>query len=318
MTAVPMFHVLGLGMAIHVPFSAGASACLILKFNTKEAINQMKRGNANVIIGVPALYNALLSRDKFYGPHLKKQIVAYLGGDYCPMSLIERWNGAMEKYGSKARLFVGYGLTETSTACNVNTFGGRNKYGSVGKPLPGVLNKIIDPDTGEELPAGKYGEILVGGPSLMTGYFDDEKLNEKTLFKDKDGNQWLHTMDYGCMDEDGYLYFKQRLRRIVKVNAETLCPSDVEEVVNSLPGIYESYCYCVPNARKGNIFRLLAVIRRGDHPLSEEEAEKAIKEAVKKSLPPAYFPDKIIFMKKLPRTPLGKIDISSIEGAETH
>ena len=318
MTAVPMFHVLGLGMAIHVPFSAGASACLILKFNTKEAINQMKKGNANVIIGVPALYNALLSRDKFYGPHLKKQIVAYLGGDYCPMSLIERWNEAMEKYGSKARLFVGYGLTETSTACNVNTFGGRNKYGSVGKPLPGVLNKIIDPETGEELPAGKYGEILVGGPSLMTGYFDDEKLNEKTLFKDKDGNPWLHTMDYGCMDEDGYLYFKQRLRRIVKVNAETLCPSDVEEVVNSLPGIYESYCYGVPNARKGNIFRLLAVIRRGDHPWSEEEAEKAIKEAVKKSLPPAYFPDKIIFMKKLPRTPLGKIDISSIEGAETH
>ena len=150
----------------------------------------------------------------------------------------------------------------------------------------------------------------------MTGYYGDEELNKKTLFFDKDGNPWLHTMDYGCIDEDGYLYFKQRLRRIVKINAETLCPSDVEEVVNSLPGIYESYCYGVPNSRKGNVFRLIAVIRRGDHPWSEEEAEKAIKEAIKKSLPPAYFPDKIIFMKKLPRTPIGKIDISQIEGAE--
>lgn len=312
--AIPLFHGFGLGMGLATPLSFGGSSVLLLKFSTKEAIKHIKKGHATVLLGVPAIYNALLSRKAFYGPWLKKQIVAYVGGDTAPSSLIERWNKAMEDNGSSARLYEGYGLTETVTCSNVNTFGeGRNKPGSIGKPLPVNRNKIVDLETGEELPPNTLGEILITGDTLMNGYFNDEKTTNETLIKDKDGVTWLHTKDYGYMDEDGFLYFKNRIKRVAKINGETLCPSDVENVIINIEGIYECYCYAVPDKKKGSIFRVAAVIRRGDHPLSKEEAKELIKKAIEEKLAPIYMPDKIIIMKKLPRTDVGKVNIKFFE-----
>jgi len=307
LTAIPLFHIFGLLMGVHVPLSIGASSCLMLKFNTKEAIWHMKKGHTHIIIGVPSLYNALLSRKSFYGPHLKKQIVAFVGGDSVPQSLIERWNEAFKEQGSPATLNIGYGLTEAGVV--IVSPAGHVKKGSIGTPLPGVKVKICDLETHKELPLGTPGEILIGGPSIMNGYLDSDELNKEALL-DIDGEKYLSTKDYGYCDMDGFSFFKQRMRRIVKINGETLCPSDVEDATLSLKEVFDAYCYGVENERKGHVFRLLVVKRRSDEEkeLTDKELEEKIYEAIAKSLPPAYRPDKIIFLPRLPRTPIGKIN----------
>lgn len=306
LTAIPLFHGFGLGMGVHTPLSSGLSTVLMLKFNTKEAISHIRKGNATVILGVPALYNALLSKKSFYGPFLKKQIIAYIGGDNVPQSLLDRWNRAMMENGSDARLYEGYGLTETVTCCTVNTLNGRNRKGSIGHPLPGIEIKIISPDTREELRPKETGEILVSGPTLMNGYLNEEKLTEEVLIN-RSGKIYLSTKDMGYVDEDGYLYFRQRMRRIVKINGESLCPSDVENLVSRIPDVYEVYCYGEKDEMKGHHFRL-AVSRKEGTLKNDEEIKKEILDLIASSLPPSYLPKEIDLYEKLPHTPVGKID----------
>lgn len=311
LTAIPLFHIFGLLMGVHVPLSIGASSCLMLKFNTKEAINHMKRGHTHVLIGVPALYNALLSRKSFYGPHLRKQVVAFVGGDSVPPSLIERWNKAIKDNGGTATLNIGYGLTEAGVV--IVSPVGHVKKGSIGTPLPGVKVKICDMNTHQEVPLGEPGEILIGGPSIMNGYLDSDDLNKEALLQ-IDGETYLSTKDYGYCDPDGFSFFKQRMRRIVKINGETLCPSDVEDAALSLDEVFDAYCYGVEDERKGHVFRLLIVKRRHEDgaEYEDEKLRGIVYDAIAESLPPAYKPDKIVFLPRLPRTPIGKIDTAEL------
>lgn len=310
LTAIPLFHIFGLEMGVHTPFSFGGTSVLELRFRTKEAIKYIKKGEATVLLGVPSLYKALLSRDAFYGPFLKKQITAFIGGDSVPTSLIDRWNRIMIQYGSEARLYEGYGLTETGVVC-VSTKG-RNKIGSIGRPLPGVSLKILDINTHQELPFGEKGEFALGGPSLMNGYLDDDKLNKES-FVTLNNERYFLTKDYGYSDEDGFNFFKERLRRTYKIKGETVCPSDVEDVVLPLEDVFDAFCYGVKNERNGSAFRLLLVKRDGDHPKSEEEVVKIVREAISAKLEPVYQPEKIFFIKSLPRTPIGKVDEKELQ-----
>ncbi len=309
LTAIPLFHGFGLGMGVHTPLSHGASTVLMLKFNTKEAIKHIQKGYATVILGVPALFNALLSKKNFYGPFLKKQVISYIGGDNVPKSLIERWNKAMEDNGSDARLYEGYGLTETVTCCTVNTRYNRSKEGSIGRPLPGVTIKIRDIDTHEILKPYEKGEIIISGPTLMNGYLNSN--SDEVLFK-MDGETYLSTKDYGYLDEDGYLFFKQRMRRIVKVNGESLCPSDVENIILKIDDIYEVYCYGAKDLKRGHCLRL-AVSKKDESNISDSDLEALIKEKISSTLTPNYLPDKVIFYKRLPHTPVGKIDTTKFD-----
>ena len=314
LTAIPMFHGFGLCMGVHTPLSNGASTALMLKFRTKEAIKLIKDGDATVIIGVPTLYNALLSRDSFYGPWLKKQIIAFVGGDSVPPSLLERWNETMVKYQSDARLYEGYGLTEAVNVANVNTKAA-HKFGSVGKPLPGLSEIIVDVDTRKVLPPNEPGELLIAGDSIMKGYLNDPKLTAET-FVEIEGKRYIQTKDYGYIDEDGYFTYKQRIRRIVKVKGEGLCPSDLEKVALSFYEIYEAYCYGVPDEKKGHVLRLAIVIRRGYESVPVDELKSNIRRKVQETLPESYEPDKIIVLEKLPRTPVGKVDDAAISKLE--
>lgn len=309
--AIPLFHIFGLGMGLVTPLSFGGSTVLMLKFNTKEAIHHIKKGHTNTLLGVPAIYNALLSKKQFYGDFLKKQLIAYVGGDAISETFLDNWNNTMKIWGSDARLYQGYGSTE-AMVCMVNTRFNRSRKGSIGRPQPGEMAKIMDAE-GEELPLGECGEIWISGPMTMNGYLNDEEETNKVLTKDEKGRVWLHSGDYGYMDEDGYVYFRQRLKRVVKVNGETLCPADIENSILEMPEIYSAYCYGVPNERKGEVFRVVAVTRKGKDQIGDEEAKRLIFAKIKSSLPPAYTPDKVIIMKELPRTPVGKIDAKFFE-----
>lgn len=312
LTAIPLFHGFGLSMGAHTILSIGGSTILMMKFKTKDAIKLLQKGYATCIIGVPALYNALLSRDAFYGDWLKNQNTAFVGGDAVPDSLLVRWNSAMEKYGSKARLYEGYGLSETCAVSNVN-FRDHEKLGTVGPALPGLKELIISTEDGHVLPPNEEGEILISGDSVMSGYLGS---SSEEGFVNIAGRKYLRTGDYGSLDENGYLTYRQRLRRTVKVNGETLCPSDIEEVALNDNDVYDAYAYAVENARKGHVFRLAIVLRRGDHPADPEIVKERLSQAIKANLVPTYQPEKIVVLAKIPHTPIGKIDNKAIEELE--
>lgn len=311
LTAIPLFHGFGLGMGVHTPLSFGASTVLMLKFNTKEAIRYLRKGQATVLLGVPALYNALLSRKKFYGPFLRKQIIAYIGGDSVPKSLLQRWNNAMEQYGSKARLYEGYGLTETVTCCTVNTRFERSRENSIGHALPGIDILIRNPETNEIRKPYQDGEIMIAGPTLMNGYLG-QKENDPEVFVTIDGKKYLSTKDWGYLDKDGYLYFRQRMRRIVKINGESLCPKDVEDIVLEDKNVYEAYCYGVRDEKRGHCFRL-ALSKNKDSALQDEALRTELFSLIQNKLPPSYLPDRIDIYETLPHTPVGKIDTTKFK-----
>ncbi len=304
LTAIPLFHAFGLCMGVHTPLSHGAATTLMLKFNTKEAIKHIRKGRATTIIGVPALYSALLSKSSFYGHWLKKQIVAWVGGDTCPETLLQKWNQTMEKYGSTARLFEGYGMTET-TITHVNC-AFYHKKGSIGLAFPDIQDAILNLNTGKLAAPMEGGEILIGGPSLMNGYYNDPELNERS-FVDLNGIRYFRTGDYGYKDKDGFLYLKNRLKRIVKIGGETHCPSDVEQTVKEgCPFVKEAFCYGVPHHKKGHIFRLAVVLEKSFK--NSTLARELINEEISRKLAPSFLPERILIVNRLPRTIIGKVD----------
>lgn len=312
LTPIPLFHGFGLSMGAHTILSIGGCTVLMMKFKTKEAIKLLKKGYATCIIGVPAIYNALLSRDAFYGSWLKKQNTAFVGGDACPDALLDKWNLTMEQHGSRARLFQGYGLSETCAVSNVN-YREHAKAGTIGQPLPGLKEAIMDVDSHQLLPANHPGEILISGDTIMSGYLGDEA-NQSGAFITLEGTRYLRTGDYGSLDEDGFLTYRQRLRRTVKINGETLCPSDIENIALNDMDVYDAYCYAIKDARKGQLFRLAIVLRRGDHPADPEKVKRDLFASIAQQLPPSYHPDRITVLLKIPHTPIGKIDEKAING----
>jgi len=307
LTAIPLCHGFGLAMGIHTPLSNGASTVLLNKFRTKQAISLIRRGQVTVLIGVPALYNALLSKETLAGTWLKKQIIAFVGGDSVPESLLTRWNETMEKCGSEARLYQGYGLTETVNVSNVNTEK-KHRLGSVGLPLPGLSEIVVGPETSQPLPPLSHGEILIAGDTLMKGYLGESNDG----FTEINGTRYVRTGDYGYLDEDGYLFFEQRLRRIVKINGETVCPSLLEKTALSFYEIYEAYAYGSKDERSGASMHLALVLRHGFEKCDRPQLLEKLTTRLKSNLPPFALPKKVFFLDSLPKTPIGKINDAAL------
>lgn len=235
LATIPMSHGFGLTMCVQTTLTFGAVCVLMPKFDADEAVKLIAKNKLHFLVGVPNLYRALLKRKKFNGDILKNLYVGYIGGDVAPQALLDEFNGRLEKAGSKARLFEGYGLTETVNVCAVNTYK-YNRRGSLGKMLSGLTAAVIDHETNKILPAGEKGELIVTGDTLMRGYLDDPDETAK-VFVTIDGVKYVRTGDYGYMDEDGYLYFVQRLKRIIKISGISVFPKDIEASALELDGV---------------------------------------------------------------------------------
>lgn len=308
---LPMFHGFGLCMGIHAPITFGACVSLMTKFNVKKTIKLIKQNRCNIIIGVPGLFKSLLKQPAFYHESLKNVGVAYVGGDFVPADLTSRFNETMIKYNSPARLFTGYGLTETVTVCNVNT-NFANKENSVGKCVSDFKNKIIDINTRKDLPPYEIGEICVSGTSIMNGYLDDEELTKKTIITDENNVKWVLTGDFGYLDEDNFLFFKQRLKRIVKVSGVIICPSDVENAVNMLDEVFDVYATDIPDEAKGSMIKIF-VVKNNNYNLSELELSEKIKKIINDEVSIYAVPKEIVYLDKLPKTDIGKTDSKYLE-----
>ena len=302
---LPVFHGFGLAMGVHAFMTHGGCVTLMPKFHTLDTIKLINKGKINYLIGVPTLYEALLHKEEFSGPGLKNLRIAFVGGDFVSPHLIERFNQRMSENHSKAVMFEGYGLTETVTVCNVNTLS-FNKKGSVGRPLPNIENKIFDADTMTELPIGKIGEIFIGGDTLMNGYYKGET---QPFYIDEKGIKWTRTGDLGYIDTDGYLFFKQRLKRILKVSGVYVFPSEIEKIATGFDGISDACAVGIEDSFKGVKIRLYL---KADYGFNTDGLTDKISELIKLNISDFAIPKEYVFLKKMPTTIVGKIDYKQL------
>ena len=227
----------------------------------------------------------------------------YVGGDSVPQPLIDSFNAALEKGGSHARMYVGYGLTETVTVCLVNTLA-HHRENSIGYPLSGT--KVRIEKEGAEAPVGEVGEILLQSDQFMLGYLHEQSAPFVTI----DGEKWLKTGDYGYVDADGFLYFKQRIKNMIKVSGVPVYPSEIEEVAGSVAGVAKVCAVGIPDEVKGQVVRLFVECRQG---ADRASAEREILEACRRRLIAYAVPKEIVFEDRLPVSLIGKIDRKVLE-----
>jgi long-chain acyl-CoA synthetase len=313
MGILPVFHGFGLGVCIHVSFISGMQCILLPQFSADIFADSLKRNKPNFIAGVPTLYEALLKSRKLDNIDLKCLKGVFSGGDKLPYDTKVRVDELIKSHGGNVKVREGYGLTEAVTACCLTP---ENEYkeGSVGIPYSDTLIKIVEPGTENDVPAGTEGEICVFGPTVMEGYLNNKLETDRTLRIHADGRTWLHTGDAGYIDADGFVYYRQRIKRIIKCSGVAVYPSQIEDVLNKHPKVSSSCVIGVPDDYQIQRVKAFIVIKDGFE--GSEELVQEIKEFCKEYLIKWGIPKEIEFRSVLPQTRVGKIAFSQLEEEE--
>jgi len=297
LAALPMFHGFGLAMCIHTTLAYGGVSVLMPKFDPKSTIKLLKKNKMHFIIGVPNLFRALLKQKGFNGKALKNLYVGFVGGDCAPQDLLDEFNGRLEKVGATARLFEGYGLTETVTVCAVNNFA-HNRRGSMGYMLSDLEAIVVDPDGTTPLAAGEKGEIAIAGNTLMNGYLANPQTNERVFFE-HGGKKYVRTGDFGYMDADGYLYFIQRLKRIIKISGISVYPKEIETSALEISGVTGA---CAVEYKDNGKTRIALFLT------GAEQDKQAVKRKISNDLSHYAEPTIVEVIDAIPVTPVMKAD----------
>ena len=307
---LPFFHGFGLCMGMHAMVVCGILAILVPKFNAEELARVVKKNRPTLMAGVPTLFDGMASNPLLRNVDLSTLHAVFCGGDSLPVDLKRRFDAFLSEHGAKTTLREGYGLSETVTVCCVNPIVG-DRAGTVGKPLSGMSMCIVEPGTHRTLSPGQGGEICVNAPTTMIGYLDDPEATAAALWTHPDGRVWVHTGDFGSVDEDGYVHFLQRLKRIVKVSGVPVFPSQVEDVVMAMPEIVQACAVGMPDPHRMQSIRLYAVAAFGV--AADEVLRQRIMTHCSENLLIYAVPTSIVFREKLPLTLVGKTDASALE-----
>lgn len=313
LAAMPVFHGFGLGVGIHTILINGGCDVLIPTVNTKSYSEAMQKFHPNLIAGVPTLFKMLIESE-----YMKDADVSYLmgmfsGGDSIPVPLkreVDKW---LKEHGASIQVREGYGLTETVTASCLTP---RTKYkeGSIGVGYPDTTYKIVKPGTEEFLSAGEEGEIAIQGPSVMLGYKDQPEETAKTLVQHSNGEVWLHTGDLGHMDEENFVYFHQRMKRMIITSGYNVSPAQIEGAINELD--YVDYCCVIGVQDDYKMQRIKAFVVLKDGVEGTDELKKQIVNECRKSVAGYALPREIEFRSELPKTLVGKVAFHALEEEE--
>ena len=313
LSILPVFHGFGLAVGIHTMMISGGSCILVPKFKAETLAALIKKHRPQFMAGVPTLYDSLAADKNFQKLKLDSFKGLFCGGDSLSPEIKNRFEAVMKKCGAKIMLREGYGLTETVTACAIVP---RDQYRerSFGVPCPDNWLKVVRPGTEEECPAMEDGEICAAGPTVMIGYYNDPAATAEIMKKHKDGKTWIHTGDIGCMDEDGFFYFKQRAKRIIKTSGIAVYPSRVEDILDKHPAVRLSCVIGIPNERLGEVPKAYIQLKEGYE--ESENLKTDIIESCKDQLMPYWRPRSIDFIKEMPMTRVGKVSFRDLEEFE--
>ena len=304
---MPIFHGFGLGVSINAPLVLGCEVIMVPQFNSRKFDKLIERYRPNIILGVPTLFEALINtqNDNLDLSYLKYVIS---GGDSLSTSLIRKVNLYLNEHQAKIKISQGFGMTESLAAVCLS-FGEAYREGSIGIPFPGNYMKIVVPGTQDEVPYGTDGEICVSGPTIMLGYLDNEKESNEMLQIHKDGALWLHTGDMGMMTEEGIIYYRQRIKRMIISSGYNIYPNYVETVIEEHPAVLKCSVIGIPHPYKVEVPKAFIVLKNGYNPLT---VKSSIKEYCKKNLAAYSVPYEFEYRKSLPKTLIGKVDFKRL------
>ena len=304
---MPFFHAFGLCAGGLSAINMGHKVVFLAKFDAEAFVKLMKENHVLEFNGVPNMYKKLVATPSFDCAELGNVEKMFVGGDYVSADLCDQMYTLLRKHGSKAEFCAGYGLTECAAACTVNPVWA-NKFGTIGKPLPGLRIEIWDDDH-KKVPAGTVGEIVITGDSMMNGYLTPDRLPNVGLYFDDEGTPWVLTGDLGKMDDESYITFAGRKKRVIIISGYNVFPVDIEKIAEALPEVREC---CAVQGFAGD----KPIIRLFIAPVSEDidkaKVEAAICEETERKLNRFSVPRDFRYVDALPRTKLEKVDFMRI------
>ena len=311
LAVMPIFHGFGLGVCIHSMLASGGRCLLIPRFNPESYAKLLKKHKPNFIAGVPTLYEALLRIKSLDRVDLSCLKGVFSGGDSLSIELKKRFDAFLANHNASIPVREGYGTTECVTASCL-TPSHMAKEGSIGLPFPDTFYKIVKPGTEEEVPYGEEGEICLAGPTVMMEYINNPEETANTLRRHKDGLTWVHTGDLGMMDDEGFIYFRQRIKRMIVTSGYNVYPSRIENILDAHELVHMSCVIGVPDPYK--IQKVAAfVVLKPDVKVSEDEARKILLEYCSKHVAKYAMPAYIEFRDMLPKTLVGKVAYRVLE-----
>ena len=313
LAAMPIFHGFGLGVCIHTMLSQGGRCILVPRFTPKSYAKDLVKNRCNFIAGVPTLYEALLRLPDMDGKDLSCLKGVFSGGDSLSIELKKKLDKFLYDHNASIQVREGYGTTETVTACCL-TPAHMFKEGSIGLPFPDTYIKIVEPDTEKELPYGEEGEILLAGPTVMQEYMHHPEETARTLRRHEDGLTWVYTGDLGTMDEQGFVYFKGRAKRMIVTSGYNVYPAQMENILDALDCVQMSCVIGVPDPYKMQKVKAFVKLAAGVEP--NEATKQLILEHCRKHVAKYAMPYDVEFREEMPKTLVGKVAYRVLEEEE--
>ena len=308
---MPFFHVYGIASGGLSALHGGVKVIFLPKFDPEVFVKVMQDNKVVQFNGVPGLFRKLLVTPGFDGPHLANLKVMYCGGDDVRPVLQNAYDAILSKYGSHAQICAGWGLTECCASCAANPFY-KNKLGTVGIPLTDIDVEVWDPETNEPLPQGSVGQLAVGGPTVMAGYLETVKEERGNgIYTDKNGKQWVLTGDLGKLDEDGYVVFVGRMKRLIIISGYNVYPNDLEKLLTDNLSYIRECCAVQGYDENGrSLVRLYIVTADGE--TDKEKRFEEIRQLCNDKIHRFAVPRDIRYIDKLPTTAVGKVDFMKL------
>jgi len=293
MGAMPLYHVYGMVAVMHFCVMDGLSMILLPRFVTKQVLKAINKYKPVLFPGVPTMYVAIKNFPKVKQYDLKSVKACISAGAPLPVEAQQKFEEL-----THGKLLEAYSLNEAPAELFCNPIMGQRKVGSIGLPLPDVEAKIVDLEKGEkEMATGEIGELVVKGPQVMKGYWNQPQETSLVL-----RNGWLSTGDIAKMDSEGFFFVVDRKKELIIADGQNVYPREVEEALHGHEKVKEAVCYGVPDEYKGEAVKVAVVLREGQTATPEE-----IIGYLGAKLAKYKVPKKIEFRKELPKSPDGKV-----------
>ena len=293
---VPLFHCFGCVLGVLAAVSHGSTLVVLEEFNPLLVMSSVQAERCTALYGVPTMFIAILEHSMFSKFDYSSLRTGIMAGSPCPVKVMKQ---VMEKMNMK-EITICYGLTEASPVMTQTRTNDRieKRVETVGKPLPGIEVKLVDPKTGKQVPVGVQGEVCCRGYNVMKGYYKMEEATKEAI--DNDG--FLHSGDLGVMDEDGYLSITGRLKDMIIRGGENIYPREIEEFLYQMKGIYDVQVVGVPSKKYGEEVGAFIILKQGYNYTPED-----IKEFCRGKLARYKIPKYIAFVKEYDMTASGKV-----------
>ena len=310
LSVMPVFHGFGLGIGIHTALVGGACCILVPRFSVETYAKLLIKKKPNFIPGVPTLFEALLRTDLLDNTDLSFLDGMFSGGDSLSIELKRKVDAFLKEHKAKIQIREGYGTTECVTASCL-TPKDYARSGSIGVPFPDTYYKIVNPGTEDEVEPNIEGEICISGPSVMMCYIDNPEETAQTLRRHADGRIWCHTGDLGTMDADGFIYFRQRIKRMIITSGYNVYPSQLENIIDGHEKVLLSCVVGVKDKYKMQKVKAYVVLRPEYKP--SDEIRDELMAYCRKHIAKYAMPYEIEFREELPKTLVGKVAYRVLE-----